>query len=38
MDMHLSDDREELTRQTESLLLGESKPYFYELLDSQCCK
>jgi quercetin dioxygenase-like cupin family protein/heme-degrading monooxygenase HmoA len=38
MDMHLSDDREELTRQTESLLLGESKPHFYELLDSQRSK
>jgi quercetin dioxygenase-like cupin family protein/heme-degrading monooxygenase HmoA len=34
MDMHLSDDREELTRQTEPLILGESKPHFYELLDS----
>lgn len=34
MDMHLSDDREELFRQTESLILGESKPHFYELLDS----
>ncbi len=34
MDMHLSDDREELFRQTEPLILGESKPHFYELLDS----
>jgi quercetin dioxygenase-like cupin family protein/heme-degrading monooxygenase HmoA len=34
MDMHLSDDREELFRQTEALILGESKPHFYELLDS----
>lgn len=34
MDMHLSDDREELIRLTEPLILGESKPYFYELLDS----
>ncbi len=34
MDMHLSDDREELFRQTEPLVLGESKPHFYELLDS----
>ena len=34
MDMHLSDDREELIRLTESLILGESKPHFYERLDS----
>ena len=34
MDMHLSDDREELFRQTEPLILGKSKPHFYELLDS----
>lgn len=34
MDMHLSDDREALARQVEPLLLGESKPHFYELLDT----
>jgi quercetin dioxygenase-like cupin family protein/heme-degrading monooxygenase HmoA len=35
MDMHLSDDREEMFRQAESLVIGASKPHFYELLDSQ---
>jgi len=35
MDMHLSDDRQELFRQAEPLMLGESKPHFYELLDSR---
>jgi quercetin dioxygenase-like cupin family protein/heme-degrading monooxygenase HmoA len=34
MDMHLSDDHEEFFRQAEPLILGESKPHFYELLDS----
>ena len=34
MDMHLSDDREELFRQMEPLIIGESKPYFYERLDT----
>jgi quercetin dioxygenase-like cupin family protein/heme-degrading monooxygenase HmoA len=32
MDMHLSDDREEFVRQAESLVLGPSKPHFYETL------
>ena len=34
MDMHLSDDREEIFHQVEPLLLGASKPNFYELLIS----
>jgi len=34
MDMHLSDDREDLTHQAEPLFLGESKPHFYELLET----
>jgi quercetin dioxygenase-like cupin family protein/heme-degrading monooxygenase HmoA len=34
MDMHLSDDREELFHQVEPLVLGASKPHFYELLIS----
>ncbi|MBU2227316.1 MAG: cupin domain-containing protein [Proteobacteria bacterium] len=34
MDMHLSDDREQLFHQVEPLLLGSSKPSFYELLIS----
>jgi quercetin dioxygenase-like cupin family protein/heme-degrading monooxygenase HmoA len=34
MDMQLSDDREELFQQVEPLLLGPSKPLFYELLVS----
>ncbi|MDA8124434.1 MAG: antibiotic biosynthesis monooxygenase [Deltaproteobacteria bacterium] len=34
MDMQLSDDREELFHQVEPLLLGTSKPLFYELLGS----
>jgi quercetin dioxygenase-like cupin family protein/heme-degrading monooxygenase HmoA len=32
MDMHLSDDRVQLFRQMEPLVLGESKPRFYETL------
>jgi quercetin dioxygenase-like cupin family protein/heme-degrading monooxygenase HmoA len=32
MDMQLSDEREELARQAESLLLGPSTPHFYETL------
>jgi hypothetical protein len=32
MDMQLSDDREELFRQAESLVLGPSTPHFYETL------
>jgi quercetin dioxygenase-like cupin family protein/heme-degrading monooxygenase HmoA len=32
MDMHLSDDRAELFRQAESLVLGPSAPHFYETL------
>ncbi len=32
MDMHLSDDREELFRQVEPLVLGPSTPHFYETL------
>jgi quercetin dioxygenase-like cupin family protein/heme-degrading monooxygenase HmoA len=32
MDMQLSDEREELSRQAESLLLGPSTPHFYETL------
>jgi quercetin dioxygenase-like cupin family protein/heme-degrading monooxygenase HmoA len=34
MDMHLSDDREALFQEVEPLVLGESKPHFYELLVS----
>ncbi|OGP85232.1 MAG: hypothetical protein A2V87_07340 [Deltaproteobacteria bacterium RBG_16_58_17] len=34
MDMHLSDDREQLFHQVEPLLLGSSTPYFYERLIS----
>ena len=34
MDMHLSDDREELFQQVEPLVMGPSKPVFYELLVS----
>jgi len=34
MDMHLSDDREQLFHQVEPLLLGSSTPHFYELLIS----
>ena len=32
MDMHLSDDREELFRQVEPLILGASRPSFFETL------
>lgn len=32
MDMHLSDDRERLFQEVEPLVLGESKPRFYEIL------
>ncbi len=32
MDMHLSDDREELFRRVEPLVLGPSTPHFYETL------
>ena len=32
MDMHLSDDREELFQQVEPLVLGSSTPHFYETL------
>jgi quercetin dioxygenase-like cupin family protein/heme-degrading monooxygenase HmoA len=32
MDMQLSDDREELSRQAENLLLGPSTPHFYETI------
>jgi len=32
MDMHLSDDREALFQEVEPLILGPSKPLFYELL------
>ena len=32
MDMHLSDDREELFRQVEPLILGTSRPSFFETL------
>ena len=32
MDMQLSDDREELFRQVEPLVIGSSTPYFYETL------
>ena len=35
MDMHLSDDREQLFKEVEPLILGESKPHFYQLLTSQ---
>ena len=38
MDMHLSDDREQLFREVESLILGESKPQFYHLLTSHRSK
>jgi quercetin dioxygenase-like cupin family protein/heme-degrading monooxygenase HmoA len=34
MDMHLSDDREQLFHEVEPLILGESKPHFYHLLTS----
>jgi quercetin dioxygenase-like cupin family protein/heme-degrading monooxygenase HmoA len=34
MDMHLSDDREQLFHEVEPLILGESKPHFYRLLTS----
>jgi quercetin dioxygenase-like cupin family protein/heme-degrading monooxygenase HmoA len=34
MDMHLSDDREQLFQEVEPLILGESKPHFYQLLTS----
>jgi quercetin dioxygenase-like cupin family protein/heme-degrading monooxygenase HmoA len=34
MDMHLSDDREQLFQEVEPLVLGESKPHFYEVLIS----
>jgi quercetin dioxygenase-like cupin family protein/heme-degrading monooxygenase HmoA len=34
MDMHLSDDREQLFQRVEPLVLGTSKPHFYELLIS----
>jgi quercetin dioxygenase-like cupin family protein/heme-degrading monooxygenase HmoA len=34
MDMHLSDDREQLFQEMEPLILGESKPHFYQLLTS----
>jgi hypothetical protein len=32
MDMHLSDDREELFLEVEPLVLGSSTPHFYETL------
>lgn len=34
MDMHLSDDREQLFQEVEPLISGESKPHFYQLLTS----
>ena len=34
MDMHLSDDRERLSREVEPVVLGETKPHFYEVLIS----
>ena len=34
MDMHLSDDREALSQEVGPLVLGESKPHFYELIIS----
>lgn len=34
MDMHLSDDREQLVQEMEPLINGESKPHFYRLLTS----
>src|SRR3989339_113732 len=34
MDMHLSDDREQLFHEVEPLIFGESKPHFYRLLTS----
>jgi quercetin dioxygenase-like cupin family protein/heme-degrading monooxygenase HmoA len=38
MDMHLSDDREQLFHEVEPLILGESKPHFYHLLTSHLSK
>ncbi len=38
MDMHLSDDREQLFQEVEPLILGESKPHFYRLLTSHRSK
>jgi len=34
MDMHLSDDRQELFREVEPMVMGTSKPHFYQLVIS----